>query len=284
MLVHAPASPGSSGVNGVSVAAQAEKLIAMLWEQVLSGMTATALPSSALGTGSNVYDGIALHAVASSVFSQTDGGLRHDIVAQLTEANPSAGQNSRPLDSLSLAGSSLEALRTLANVKGSPGIQGSAMVKASTILDRAIAFAQKVWPDLQQAALKLDVPPVGLLAQTALETGWGSAIPGNNLFGIKAVNGQASVSLPTKEMVEGSLIPATASFATYPSISSAVGHLTSLLETRFRDVLGASSVEQFAAGLARGGYATDDAYAQKIIDIARSPIMDQVLQSLGISS
>ena len=284
MFVHPHGLSGSSGVNGVSVAAQAEKLIAMLWEQVLSGMTATALPSRALGTGSNVYNGIALRAVASSVFSQTDEGLRNDIVTQLTKTNSSASQNSRPLDSPSIAGSSLEALRSLANVSGPSGIQGSSMGKSSAILGRAIAFARKVWPDLQQAALKLDVPPVGLLAQTALETGWGSAVPGNNLFGIKATNGQASVSLPTKEMVGESLMSTTASFATYPSISSAISHLTSLLETQFRDILGASSVEQFATGLAHGGYATDDAYAQKIIDIARSQIMAHVLQTLGISS
>ena len=284
MLVNANSPSPNSGTTGVAVAAQAEKLVAMLWEQVLSGMAATALPAGALGAGSNVYEGMALHAVANSVFAGVDGGLSQDMVKQL-------GGEPATSPTPSIAGSSLEVLQSLSGGSGGTAIHAAGPTVAATgtptkvampagMIGRATAFAQKLWPDLKQAASRLDVPPVGLLAQAALETGWGSAVPGNNLFGVKASNGDASVSLPTKEMVNGNLVPTVASFATYPSISSAVDHLVSLIETRFQGALGSTSVEQFATALANGGYATDNAYAQKIINVARSPIMDHVLQTL----
>src|SRR5882762_9864619 len=48
------------------------------------------------------------------------------------------------------------------------------------------SFTQQLAPLLQQAGQQLGVSPRILLAQAAIETGWGRSVVGNNIFGIKA--------------------------------------------------------------------------------------------------
>lgn len=281
MLVNSPTNPANSGSSGVAVAAQAEKLIAMLWEQVLSGMTATAFPKGALGSGSDIYNGLAINDLANSLFGSTDASLQSAIVSQLqqeaTDTNDKKDTTAIPILSTPTV-AMLQSLPANVNLQTA---QAATTTSSSNIVSRATAFAQKIWPEIKQAATKLDVPPVGLLAQAALETGWGAAVQGNNLFGVKAAAGQPSETLPTKEMVGGNLISVNAAFATYPSISSAIDHLTSLIETNYAEARGAGSVEAFANALASGGYATDTDYAQKIVAVVQSPIMSQVLKILN---
>jgi flagellar protein FlgJ len=131
------------------------------------------------------------------------------------------------------------------------------------------------------AASVLGVPPVGLLAQAALETGWGSAVPGNNLFGIKAGAGQASSVRATHEMVDGVLVPESTSFRDYGSPLACVSDYVRLIQANFPKVLGQSSVTNFANALQAGGFATDSNYASKIIMISQSPLMGQMLQAVG---
>ncbi|MDH3977739.1 MAG: flagellar assembly peptidoglycan hydrolase FlgJ, partial [Gammaproteobacteria bacterium] len=74
-------------------------------------------------------------------------------------------------------------------------------------------FIQDIWPHAEEAADKLGIDPRTLIAQAALETGWGqklirdgSGISGNNLFGIKADtrwDGE-SVKVSTLEYEKGS--------------------------------------------------------------------------------
>ncbi len=53
-------------------------------------------------------------------------------------------------------------------------------------MTQATNFARAVWPQITAGGAALGVPAVAVLAQSALETGWGASAPGNNLFGIKA--------------------------------------------------------------------------------------------------
>jgi flagellar protein FlgJ len=62
--------------------------------------------------------------------------------------------------------------------------------------EHAAAFVQSVMPTIQRAAQALGVNPLGMLAQAALETGWGKRMPRTadgapslNLFGVKAGDG-----------------------------------------------------------------------------------------------
>ena len=45
--------------------------------------------------------------------------------------------------------------------------------------------------------------------------------------------------------------------------------------------MGQSTVAGFAGALQQSGYATDTNYAAKIVNIAQSPLMAQVLQAVG---
>ena len=66
----------------------------------------------------------------------------------------------------------------------------------------------------------------------------------------------------------------------YSSVSDYVGQI----QSGFQNVIGQGTVDGFAHALQQAGYATDTNYAAKIINISQSPLMEQVLQSVGEGS
>ncbi len=276
MLVTKPNQPAATGTRGIALASAAEKLESVLWQQVLSAMDKASMSGSSLGTGSKLYDGIANQALSTSLFGRTDKGLTADIVSQLaTTSEPDSHAADRQKQTIRSTPSTVAVLSSLP-----ASMLGHLEHVAAPILDRAVSYARSIWPAVQASAAALHVPAVAILAQSALETGWGGSTPGNNLFGIKAATGQPSVSAATTEDIGGKMVPTSAHFASFPSIEAAIGHYTNLIETRFSGAVGSSSVSQFAHHLAQGGYATDPNYASKIIGIAQSPIMQTVLHTL----
>lgn len=276
MLVTAPRQPAATGTQGIALASAAEKLESVLWQQVLSAMDKASMAGSSLGTGSKLYNGIANQALSTSLFGRTDKGLTASIVSQL-EATTQAGSHVSDLRK-GLPRPSPSTMDALADLPSS--MIGHLDHSVAPILDRAVSYARSIWPAIQASAATLHVPAVAILAQSALETGWGGSTPGNNLFGIKAGAGQPSVTAATAEEIGGKMVPTSAHFASFPSIEAAVDHYTNLIETRFSSAMGSSNVSQFANQLAQGGYATDQNYASKIIDIAQSPVMQTVLYTL----
>jgi flagellar protein FlgJ len=151
-------------------------------------------------------------------------------------------------------------------------------------------FINRVAPLAERAASQLGVSADALIAQAALETGWGRHLPGGaaggaggadgaggagfNLFGIKAGGawaGQAA-SAQTIEYRGGAPASLPQSFRSYGSLQQGVDDYVNLLSgaARYRQALGTGSdVTAFAAGLQRGGYATDPAYAQKLAGLAQ---------------
>jgi flagellar protein FlgJ len=138
------------------------------------------------------------------------------------------------------------------------------------------AFLDSIAPWARAAGAQLGVDPDLVAAHAALESGWGQrplktadGESSNNLFGIKAGadwSGAVSDSATT-EYVHGAAVKTKARFRAYPDQASAFRDYAQLLLTnpRFRGALGAGSDAQaFAQGLARGGYATDPAYAEKL--------------------
>lgn len=154
-----------------------------------------------------------------------------------------------------------------------------------------VSFAKAVWPHVKKAAGKLNVSPVGVLAQAALETGWGAKVmPGNNgsslnLFGIKAANGWQgdSVAKKTVEFDGDVARQEVARFRAYPDVASTFSDYADFLgkNPRYETVRNTGSdVSAFANALADSGYATDPRYAEKIQDIFSGPTMQRVLASL----
>jgi peptidoglycan hydrolase FlgJ len=136
-------------------------------------------------------------------------------------------------------------------------------------------FIDDMLPHATAAARELGVDPRAIVAQAALETGWGTAKPadasGNshNFFGIKAgANWRGpSVAADTTEYVAGEAGSERARFRAYGSVAENVADYVRVLrEPRYAAALDTGSdVRAFATALQRGGYATDPEYANKLV-------------------
>ena len=150
-------------------------------------------------------------------------------------------------------------------------------------------FVHRVLPAIQRAASELGVDPMGILAQAALETGWGQRMPRNadgsashNLFGIKAGDEWTGARAPadTIEVTNGVASAHRVSFRSYASIEQSISDFTGLLKNspRYRDVLAAGTdAGAFVARLGLSGYATDPEYANKLNQILRSDTLQAAL-------
>ncbi len=139
-------------------------------------------------------------------------------------------------------------------------------------------FVNRIWQHAQNAAQSLDVPPQFLVAQSALESGWGKSeiLDANgktthNIFGIKAPKNWSgkSVSVPTTEYENGVAVTKNERFKAYSSYKEAFDDYANLLKNnaRYANVIGKKDSLQFANALQKSGYATDPAYAQKLSGI-----------------
>jgi flagellar protein FlgJ len=139
-------------------------------------------------------------------------------------------------------------------------------------------FLRVLRPQAEAAAAKLGFDPNVLLAQSALETGWGKRIPRHadgrssyNLFGIKAHGGWKGdqVAVGTLEYRNGVARREQARFRAYPSPAESFQDYVAFLHRnpRYRDALASPNSREFVRGLQRAGYATDPNYANKILSI-----------------
>jgi flagellar protein FlgJ len=152
------------------------------------------------------------------------------------------------------------------------------------------AFVKSLWPHAKKTAEELGVSAKALIAQAALETGWGRRLVGgdrsvtsHNLFGIKATGWKgAKVSSGTHEYVDGVRRNVRDSFRAYASAAESFADYARLLgKQRYAEARGAGDdVHRFASALQRGGYATDPSYANKITAIAEGATMRRALAGL----
>lgn len=158
----------------------------------------------------------------------------------------------------------------------------SAPSALSVVFESPDDFVDNLWPHAQQAAEKLGVNPKAILAQAALETGWGKypiakedGAASFNLFGIKADNrwqGDRAV-VNTLEFRDGVAKREKAAFRAYDSFSQSFDDYAKFLSSseRYKDALQAGDdASMFAASLQKGGYATDPKYSEKIDNILSS--------------
>jgi flagellar protein FlgJ len=150
-------------------------------------------------------------------------------------------------------------------------------------------FVHRMLPPIRRAASALGVDPMGMLAQAALETGWGQRMPRNadgslshNMFGIKAGDewAGARASADTMEVVNGVATPRRTTFRAYGSIEESVNDFASLLKNspRYRDVIAAGgNAGAYIASMGKSGYATDPEYANKLNQILGSDTLQSAL-------
>jgi flagellar protein FlgJ len=139
-------------------------------------------------------------------------------------------------------------------------------------------FVARLQEPARAASRASGVPAELILAQAALETGWGrheiaTAGGGNshNLFGIKAGSTWQgpTTEVRTTEYVDGRPVSRIERFRVYESFEAAFTDYARLIggNPRYAGVVDAPDAAQAARALQRGGYATDPAYADKLIAV-----------------
>jgi len=150
-------------------------------------------------------------------------------------------------------------------------------------------FVSDVMGVASAAARRLGVDPELLIAQSALETGWGRSVPKHadgrpafNFFGIKADAGWRGprVTRNTLEFVAGIPERRRAQFRAYATPEEGFGDYARLVESnpRYSDAVASKDPEAYARELAKGGYATDPDYADKWLAIYHGDTLKNAVQ------
>ncbi len=169
------------------------------------------------------------------------------------------------------------------------GVQATSDSKAASIAtdkNKPLAFetpkdfVDAVLPMAKKAASALGLDPLIMVAQSALETGWGKHIlkdsngaSSYNLFNIKAGSSWSgeSVSVSSLEYRDGHPVKEQSSFRKYESIESSVDDFVSFIKSnpRYQQAVElANDGKQFIQELQQSGYATDPNYAKKVLSVA----------------
>ncbi|MBX4139118.1 flagellar assembly peptidoglycan hydrolase FlgJ [Pseudomonas sp. S5F11] len=199
-----------------------------------------------------------------------------------TEAKAAPLRNSALQDNVINSGA-----RSVAAANGSMQVYGRAVAQpplapAKKAFSSQDEFVATMLPMAEAAAKRIGIDPKYLVAQAALETGWGKSVmraedgsSSHNLFGIKAgkswQGGQARAI--TSEFRDGAMVKETAQFRSYDSYQDSFHDLVTLLQSndRYKEVVkSADNPERFVRELQKAGYATDPNYANKISQIANS--------------
>lgn len=148
-------------------------------------------------------------------------------------------------------------------------------------------FVREIYKVALETANKLGIDPEVLIAQSALETGWGQKITAMgdkqslNFFNIKADarwQGQ-SITVATMEVKNGLPVREKASFRAYENAEQSFKDYAEFVgnSPRYREALDSNDSETYIKKLKEAGYATDPNYAEKIISIMNSEDVKQAI-------
>ena len=150
-------------------------------------------------------------------------------------------------------------------------------------------FITSLYPQAQAAAERLGISAKALIAQAAVETGWGKFMihqgDGNNahnLFGIKADKrwDGKKTSIDTLEFDNNLPKKQTAAFRTYNNFAESLHDYVDFVSAnpRYQQALEKTAApEEYFNELQRAGYATDPNYADKIMSVYNSSTMSDLL-------
>jgi len=215
-----------------------------------------------------------------SLPSKLTDRLLAGIVPAAGEAQPLAGSNWVPAQATAVGGDKPLSLDDSDAISGRRVAQPP-LAKGKSAFASAAEFIETMLPMAEEAAQKIGVDARYLVAQAALETGWGKSIirqadgsSSHNLFGIKAHGGWEgdSARVLTTEYKGGEAVKESASFRAYDSYQQSFNDYVSFLQGngRYQEALAVTDKpERFVRELQEAGYATDPQYARKIAQIAR---------------
>lgn len=158
------------------------------------------------------------------------------------------------------------------------------------------AFVAKLLPHVQEFAEQLGLDPKALLAQAAVETGWGKFMIHNaqgtnshNLFGIKADKRWQgdSAAINTIEFDQGVAKQQKAAFRSYESFNAALQDYVSFVSEnpRYQPAMqNTSDPKAYFTALQKAGYATDPNYADKVLSVLNSDTLKSAFSQLKLTA
>ncbi|GAB4391770.1 MAG: flagellar assembly peptidoglycan hydrolase FlgJ [Gammaproteobacteria bacterium] len=231
-----------------------------------------------------MYESMYDHQISVQLADEQGVGLAKIIEQQLLLTNPQFKQTTPNTTTQTTPAESVESKPSVNNPNHPSKI----------IFDDPVEFAKELLPLAKDAAEKIGVNPRVLLAQAALETGWGRSIIRNaegessfNLFNIKTGSSWQKdvVRVSTLEYIDGIAQKQSAAFRKYDSYFESFDDFVNLLQqnSRYAEALENTHDEQkFVNALQDAGYATDPNYAKKIMRIFNSDIFNDLFNVNGI--
>jgi peptidoglycan hydrolase FlgJ len=248
-----------------AISAVAEQVEALFLQMMLKSMrdasSAEDQDSNEMGMYQDMFD----KQVALSISQHADLGIGRLLRRQISDQSQLAAPNS------------------------TAAAHGPSTTAATAIAPTPADFVNRLLPPIRRAAAALGLNPMGMLAQAALETGWGQRMPRTadgsssfNVFGIKAGEGWggARATADSMEVVNGVATPRRSAFRAYGSIEESVNDFASLLKNspRYREAAAAGGDAQaYVDGIGKSGYATDPEYANKLNEILHGDALQATL-------
>lgn len=207
------------------------------------------------------------------------GGQNIDLQKRSSLAESENGKNIAV--STKVTADESKTLAKTSKLEASPEIEASLSSEKGQSFASPAAFIEAMLPVAKKWAAEKGIEPLAIVAQAALESGWGKKVIANrdgsssyNLFGIKADSrwqGDKAV-VNTLEYRGGQARREQAAFRSYASFEESVKDYLSFVEgPRYQQALAQGhDAKQYAKELQAAGYATDPQYANKISQILDS--------------
>jgi peptidoglycan hydrolase FlgJ len=280
-LKNAPTSPQT-------IRAASEQVEALFLQMMLKSMRdASAADGDAESNETSMYQDMFDKQVALTLSKRQDLGIARLFERQLGGKSPTAPGSG--------AGSMPQSTQTPSALRPSADNHPQGAPDGAVTSEHAARFVSRVLPTIQRAAQALGVNPLGLLAQAALETGWGRRMPrtadGNsslNLFGVKAGNEWAGgrAVADTVEVNGGVAMQRRTAFRAYGSIEDSVSDFAKLLASspRYRAAVAAGgNAQAYAEEIGKAGYATDPDYGNKLNQLLNGQTLRAALSARGLA-
>lgn len=123
------------------------------------------------------------------------------------------------------------------------------------------------------------------IAQAILESDWGTSelsVENNNFYGIKGNSAEPTVTMTTKEFVDGKWIEVNAEFRKYTTWQESMDDHSKLFtagttwnSNQYANVLASKDYKEAAYALQESGYATDPDYPDKLIQLIEQHNLNQ---------
>ena len=206
--------------------------------------------------------------LVTQMYGRTNPSKRRLVAAILDQADPLSFEptsNKKPREDV------------ISSFYDSPEMQVSPKLEPtplqSTVAVGKDALIAAYTPVAKEVAEDLGVSYKIVLAQAALESGWGKSVKGNGLMGVKSHGEEGGVDVVTHEVINGRKVKITDSFRQYDNPEDSIRGYGKFLKanSRYRHFLraGVDNEDAQLSALQSSGYATDPMYSQKLKNIIK---------------